>query len=441
VVIRLRRGASFAGTVFDANGRPASNIEVFAFRLEPIGGGQHVMLGGGKGLTNEQGNYEIKALPPGRYLLGGYRVLEHPLSRHPLRVLATGEEALESGAFYPDADSWDSAETLVLAPREARVGMNLRLHMNTVTTITGVVRGLDGKPSSGARVRLQLPQRPDLSVSDATTGQDGTFELTRVKTGNYDVLAYSHTGQSDSIAYTRPGLPTWGLVSLRSDGRTSSRVTIDLQPGATVAGRVRFDGVAPTLGPYQMHVFLNYVMGGNPWGVTQTDEWPNFSFRGVRPGRYHLTVSVHSVVPAWRMRSALVDGIDALDFPFEIAGTERRDVVVTMTQGASELGGKVSDAAGRPYPACSIVVFSRDQRYWTANSRRVDVVRPDTNGYYVLHDLPAGDYFVAMGAADIYGMPEPPVLTELSHGATRVTLQDSGKTVVDLKVPARPRLN
>ena len=425
VVMRLARGATLRGFVFDADGVPAKGIELYAFRLEPLGAG-HDLMGGfslqerrGRTLSNDQGEFELSDLPPGRYLLGGYRDIGK-ISRQPVQKLRSGEEAIETGAFYPDAVDWDSAEKLVLTAGEVRANLTLRLRMNTITEVRGVVRGQDGKPATNAHVRLLPAKGQRFTVSEARTAQDGSFVLDRATAGEYHVVAKSASE-----------VPLWGQRNVTSDGRTPTSVSVDLQPGGTVRGRVVFS--RGSIDASQLHIFLNRIPHDNyqyPMSGTSLE----FSFRGVPPGRFRISPSPNG--PEWRVQSILVDGQDVLDSGFEMFGTEVRDAVVTLSRGQRVLNGTVRNPANKPHPGCTVVVFSPDTRHWTEASMRVERVRPDTKGRFSFHTLPPGEYLVALASADLYGIPDHMGLSALIRDAVRVTLPEDGTVSVDLVAPA-----
>src|SRR5262249_22226116 len=101
-----------------------------------------------------------------------------------------------------------------------------------------------------------------------------------------------------------------------------------------------------------------------------------FKLEGVTPGRYLLSASAPTGAPAasgtWTVRSAMVDGVDAADKGFEIKPRQNiGNIVITLTDRASEISGTILDAAGHPTPEFSIIVFSTDRTMWSQRSRRI----------------------------------------------------------------------
>ncbi len=78
------------------------------------------------------------------------------------------------------------------------------------------------------------------------------------------------------------------------------------------------------------------------------------------------------------------------------AGTgEVSDVVVTFTDRAAEISGRLIDASGRPVTPYSIVVFTQDRSLWLPNARRIRSAQPATDGSFAVSGLPAGEYAIA----------------------------------------------
>jgi hypothetical protein len=133
------------------------------------------------------------------------------------------------------------------------------------------------------------------------------------------------------------------------------------------------------------------------------------------------------------MRSAVADdGRDALDFPLEISADEHRTVTITMADRTSEVAGVIADAIGTPSLHHTVIVFAADDRYWTPRSRRIVSVRPDTTGRYRVRGLPAGEYVVALGPPDLFGVPPTSLMRELRQRSTRVTLREGDLTRHDV---------
>src|SRR5207244_2126529 len=123
-------------------------------------------------------------------------------------------------------------------------------------------------------------------------------------------------GGLDAAARVAPGA-LFGLADVTVNGRDAA-VTIALQHGVNVSGRLAFDGT--TLKPppdlTKLRVTLSAVVTGKgaTLGVSPVtaDATGAFTFAGVAPGRYKFSATVpgSSATSGWQPRSATIGGRD-----------------------------------------------------------------------------------------------------------------------------------
>ena len=169
-----------------------------------------------------------------------------------------------------------------------------------------------------------------------------------------------------------------------------------------------------------------------PW-VTHLDG--SFELTGILPGTYTLDL-LPTAVGSWRLKSAIVNGRDVLDFPLEVgADTNVENAVVTLTDGHSELAGALQSASNTPAPEHFVVIFAADRAFWRPASRRVQFTRPGTDGRFVFRDLPPGDYRIAaltdLEATDLF---ETSFIDTLVPASIPVTIRDGQTTTQDLRL-------
>ena len=82
-----------------------------------------------------------------------------------------------------------------------------------------------------------------------------------------------------------------------------------------------------------------------------------------------------------------------------------------------------------------MIVFARDQTYWTPQSRRIQAKRPSSDGRFTFPNLPPGDYLVAAVTDVEQGeWYVPAFLTDVAQSAIPVKVAESEKKVQDIKV-------
>jgi hypothetical protein len=139
----------------------------------------------------------------------------------------------------------------------------------------------------------------------------------------------------------------------------------------------------------------------------------------------------------WTLKSSVIDGRDILDDSIEIKpGQSVSGAVLTFTDQMSELSGRLIDAAGKPAPGFTILLFSTDRAYWPTGSRRVPPpIQPASDGKFRATGLPAGEYYLAaVTDLDPQDWGDPAFMDQIVPGALKITIGDAEKKVQDLKV-------
>ena len=232
---------------------------------------------------------------------------------------------------------------------------------------------------------------------------DGTFSLPTLLPGQYRITARSANSATFAVSD----------VSLRGEDITD--LVLTLGPSMTVTGRIIFEAasLSPPSDLTTVRVSLRAAQGGPlvmasaALNVVHADG--TFQIAGVVPGQYRLMATVpgapgtatapdpaagaQGAAAAWTVKSAILDGRDAIDLPFDVQPNQSiSGVVVTFTDRTTELSGTIRDAAGRPGAGYYVVVFSSDKTSWVQGRRLPAPVRSTTDGKFRFAGLPAGTY-------------------------------------------------
>lgn len=381
--------------------------------------------------------------------------------------------------YYPGTANIDDARPITVGVAEERDGIDLTIEYVPTARLSGKVFDQDGQPRAGVTVRLN--GKMGSSIADMIsslvgrgghTSEDGAFTIEAVPPGEYTLTsqaaAAADAAAKPAGADARPNLMTMmsGLFGGNTSGSLYASETavvsgqditnleLRLRPGVSVSGSVVFDGTAtrPSLEAMQIMVI----------GVSQTTSAvelamsmmqgvsgrvaPDLTFmvKGVVPNRYRVSANLPgmlfgAVMPnaTWTLKSIRIgEGPDLADTPFEIPpGPDLTGLVVTLTDRPTLITGKVMDGEGRPSSAFPIIVFSTDPSHWAAGSRRVQQVRPASDGSYRIRGLPAGEYYVgAVTTLDLEDLFDPSFLKQIAPVAFRLTLADGEARQQDLKL-------
>ncbi|MCC7007236.1 MAG: carboxypeptidase regulatory-like domain-containing protein [Acidobacteria bacterium] len=405
-----------------------------------------------------------------------------------LQLQLTAAEQEQSSAYapvyYPGTTTLASAATVTLGPGEERSGIDFRLQLVATSRIDGVVLMPDGSPLPAATnialvsaERAGLPSIPGLSANNARANASGQFSFRNVTPGQYVIQTRANVFREGEPGNAQPPGPVrggrgmaggaiaqvlWASSEVFVNGQDVSGLMLTLQPGMTVSGRMEFDGTAaPPADLSRARVNLS-TRGAQPFEIggvppAQVDASGRFKITGVPPGRYAFSTSVPSSPqpPAgrggsgpgpfaqnanttWQLRSAIVNGVDTLDFPLELgSNADVTSAVLTFTDRTQELSGMIQDVSGRPTADYTIIVFPSDRRYWTAQSRRITSTQPGTDGRFAIRGLPPGDYrLTAVTDVEPGEWYDPSFLAQLAPASVGVSLADGEKKTQDIRLAA-----
>ena len=490
--LQLPRGSVITGTVVDEYGEATAGTQVRVMRYV-MQGGRRTLQQAGNGSTDDRGIYRVFGLQPGDYIVSAVprnvgpgvdvarlqaelaAVRERIASAAPgdgtvARELATRAGMLQgqlpqadeqatgyAPVYFPGTVSPAQAGAVTLNIGEERASVDFQLVRVPLARIDGTVVNSTGQPTDNVQITLTdaAASVPGAITMGVRADADGRFHLANVPPGSYRLIARAAVSQPGSSSPApgpfggrgvRPLGPMstavrlWGSVDVPVDGRNLTNVLVTLQQGLTVSGRIAFQGSAqPPTDLTRIRVNLSPadpgVMGGQPQNAAGVvDASGKFTITSVIPGLYRLTAG--GAGNGWFVDSAIIDGQDTLDFPFEVKpGSAPTGGVITFTDKQAQLTGRITNQRGQPAPEQTLILYPADERYWVPQSRRIRSTRPSTDGQFSFTGIPAGDYkIVAMVDVEPGAWFDPSFLQQVDAASTRITIGDGEKKVQNLQI-------
>lgn len=197
-----------------------------------------------------------------------------------------------------------------------------------------------------------------------------------------------------------------------------------LKRGTTVSGTIEPGALTPEQ-LQKVRITLFPILGAADWEAPLRRVGPDpegrFTISPVGPGPYRVTLS--GLPEGWSLDAATFGGTDAADVDLEVKDEDVANGRVTLTSRAGELSGTLSDAKAEPVAGRTVVLFPEERQFWVPSSRRIHVVQSGPDGRYLIRNLPAGDYRVAVADLSDTGQQfDREFLAGIAREAVAVTL-------------------
>jgi protocatechuate 3,4-dioxygenase beta subunit len=431
--IALPRGSVIAVRLTDDFGDPVVGAQVQVLRSQYGQDGRRRlnMTGGmfGAAMTDDRGEFRAFGLSPGEYVISA-------TARNQVNLVGppTADDTSEGFAptFYPGTASAEQAQSISVG-----VGEETNVHFALVSArlarITGTVADSQGRPASG--IPVQLMTRLGNGVSSSRGGmvsQDGSFTIAGVAPGEYSIEVRQMPRNGESVTDRDV---EFASVPIVVSGADVAGVRVVLGPGATISGRVVWDG--------------NSRLPTNPGRVMLQQADPNtistfttHSENGTIgiDNRFQLTgasgrVFLMGGTGGWVLKSVMVDGRDITDEPLDLTGKASvSDVVITMTDRPAALSGQISDGRG-PLARAVVVIVPADDMATAKAARLTRMLRTNPEGRYQLRGLRPERYLVAALEYLEEGRQfSPEVREQLRKLGREVTLREGEALTLDLTI-------
>jgi protocatechuate 3,4-dioxygenase beta subunit len=438
----LPSGGVIIARVTDDFGEPlaGAQIQVHRFQYGPDGQRRLAMAPSGVGMflstTDDRGELRVYGLMPGEYVVSATVRSRTGLAA---TAAANPNDANEgfSPTFYPGTVSATEAHPVSLAVGEER-SVQFAMVAARLSRITGTAINSEGQPAAGAMVTVSTRQASGVSSGGGgTVAEDGSFTIADVAPGEHSIEVRPRVLRGESGG-------EFASVPIVVSGADITGLRIVTSKGATVSGRVAFEGTSPrntTSMPAPPRVMVTPADSSTPiLGLFMGDQSSNGTlddsgnFRVAAGwGRVFITMIAP---PAWAIKSVTLDGTDITDEPLELTGKQSvGNVVITLTDKLTRISGRVNDGRGRLLDDYVVVIQPAEPKEPPIASRWIRAVRPDKSGRFETRGMRPGRYVAtAIETLEQGRQFAPEFQQQLRRGAREFSVGEGESVTLDLQL-------
>lgn len=423
LVVELTAQGMITGKVVDEDGDPVARSNIMVMTYLYANGRRQLMPRGGQ-MTDDNGEYKVTGLSPGRYYLS---------AGHPQTMFATdttpaapakADKPVEDyvTTWYPNGLDSASATPIDVVAGQTAAGIDVRLRKSAVVNIKGTV-SFAASDAGSQRLRVQLVPKDSFSFgmsgrSSSAIAKDGSFAINRVAPGSYTLNVTSMEGM----------VQTEARQPIEVGDRNIDGVTITVQPPIEIRGTVKVEG-DDTKKVSGGRVMLSPADGGmmiNPSSAAIRDDG-TFVISPIAPAKYRVTAFAN--VQGAYLKAVRYGNQDVLPTGIDLSGGGGGTLEVVYSTKGAEVSGTVQ-ADGQPVQSGTITLIPDPP---TQDQMRYRQTSVDQNGQFDLRDVAPGDYRVyAWEDLEAGNQYDPDFLKPLEGNGARISVGENGHEQVTL---------
>jgi len=418
--------AVISGRVVDDEGEPAPGIQVLALRRAPPEARSGFLPASGGAQTDDRGEYRLRNLPPGRYL-----VQAAPMMQRSMQTAENQRTALVP-TFHPDAASPEGAIWVSVGEGQEAVNIDIQLRRMPVRRISGRVLLEDGKPAERfmvSNIDRNAPATFILTGRMDVGKEPGSFVLDAVPPGSWTLVAR---------LMDNPALPLQraALAHVDVGDRDVEGVEIRFQPSFVLRGTARVEGpgaeqAKAELAKLQITAMPSPV--GFSFAQATVKEDGTFEMTMHAPARYRIHVHPGASPQLYLASIRTSGGTDVLK-EIDLSAGASETVSITMRTDAARITAQ-RPKAEKEEEVCNPYYAAAFQASEEERLVRPPVFAPvDESGQAVLFPVPPGEYYVfGVCAADLMFTSDPDLLESLARKAEKIRVQAGEQKTLTLK--------
>jgi Carboxypeptidase regulatory-like domain len=398
VTIELMPAPVVSGRVVDEDGDPMRGCIVNG---HPAGRPDQQR---GTGVSNENGEYRMRALAAGKYFFSAH-CSDLPFIPRPF---SSGPDPPASLAYpveyFPLTTELKAAQAVTLAAGVEKSGVDFQMRPAPVVEVRGSLSGTDWRAVGGGLGVLLIPagERDRPQSANNLDPEKNMFSFERVFPGSYDVVAFANAGEKSMTAIARIEVkdrPVEVVLTPVHNLDVTGTVTLDDnssgKPVALSQVRIALDDELP----------IGFA------GHVQVSADGTFTLKGLAASRYRLMVNGAGIFA----KSVWLGNADVTGGTIDLTSGAPQNLRIVVSTNTGTITGSVPQGD-------SVIAWAEGYRSMTYGGRA------DGSGHYMVSGVAPGTYSVCIARV---GLPGP------DESCPVVTVHEGETVNVDVKAPSQ----
>ena len=359
-LVKLMPYGAFAGRVLDEDGDPIKGLHVAALQWEYTTRGRR-LIERRSGNTDDQGNYRIFDIRPGKYVLC--------VAPEQTTIALSPDEKSFAAVYYPNSSDSRGSIPVALSPGQQIGSINFTLRLARYATVRGRVVAPEGATDMSIELMVVNGETRG-GLTSGIRNPEGKFQIFGVPPGSFYITGSYRSGGTRFVVQ----------MPLEVGMKDIEGIELRPLPRMTLNAQVRIEGETK----HKLSGVNVHFEGQGYWleQPTLNDEG-RFTLRGVEPDIYHIYASAEDLYlksMQWGTRDITGD----LDLTAGIPA--KTELTITMAADGGELTGAVRNEKDEPVSAMVALVPLDGNRWW------YHVVNTEKDGRFRVTAIAPGRY-------------------------------------------------
>jgi hypothetical protein len=428
LIVKLTPQGVISGKITDQDGDPIAGAQVQVMRYNYVRGRRSMTTSAGV-TTNDQGDYRVGNLAPGKYYVG---VADTRALQSAVTGARPGRAELESTVptFYPSAMEAENGTALEVTAGAELQGIDIRMRKVRVYTVKGTMVNPAGAPTGGTRMLL-FPKGSDAASIDrvgnfsaALVQPDGTFEFRGLRAGVFELFTVS--GQPSPTGGASPSFTAKMEVTVTASNVEGLVAT--LVPLGEIAGTVRVDE-----GQKLPRINIRLVQtDGVPVSSPRAQAKDDGSFQLTAVGTSTFFFNVTGVPDRSYVKSIRFAGKDVTRLGIDNTSGAGGTMQIVISSKVADLSRILDGEKKRG----SVVTLWPKIPDLGADTGGVRLAYTDQDGGFKFNSLAPGEYYVAAWEELDQGLAQGSAefLAHFNGDASSIKLDESAHATIDPKL-------